>query len=253
MNRLFQSFSYTFIAFFISTASAQAITVQFSDQTFDDSDWTAILGCTTPGQNCSFNASQQLTGGNPDEFRSVQHDFTGAGSIGVRHFANFASYNPSAGAITSIDFSFDAAFLSSNPSSFNAVSYQFVIRQDGLVYEPFGVFSGGSVGPGLPPFSSPGEWVSYGATGATESDFVASGMPNNNPDFSSSGSIIEFGYLTSNSSGFSNSKQTVSGIDNWSVTVNAVPEPLTILGAGTAAGFGTFFKRTMNKKKKDKK
>ena len=41
------------------------------------------------------------------------------------------------------------------------------------------------------------------------------------------------------------------GIDN--IEYGVVPEPLTILGAGTAAGFGAFFKRTMNKKKKDKK
>ena len=32
-----------------------------------------------------------------------------------------------------------------------------------------------------------------------------------------------------------------------------VPEPLSILGAGTAAGFGVFFKREVNKKKKGKK
>jgi hypothetical protein len=29
-----------------------------------------------------------------------------------------------------------------------------------------------------------------------------------------------------------------------------VPEPLTILGAATAAGFGAFFKRTLNRKRK---
>ena len=38
-----------------------------------------------------------------------------------------------------------------------------------------------------------------------------------------------------------------------SLRINAVPEPLTILGTSTAAGFGAFFKRTINKKKKDKK
>lgn len=35
-------------------------------------------------------------------------------------------------------------------------------------------------------------------------------------------------------------------------TFLAIPEPLTILGAATAAGFGAFFKRQINKKKKDK-
>ncbi len=39
------------------------------------------------------------------------------------------------------------------------------------------------------------------------------------------------------------------GIDNieFTVSTNAVPEPLTLLGAGTALGFGTFFKRKLPK------
>ena len=41
---------------------------------------------------------------------------------------------------------------------------------------------------------------------------------------------------------------TIPGSINFSL----VPEPLTILGAGTAIGFGAFFKRTINKKKKKK-
>lgn len=34
--------------------------------------------------------------------------------------------------------------------------------------------------------------------------------------------------------------------------IEAVPEPLTMLGIGTACGFGSFFKRELNKKKKGK-
>ncbi|EAM50141.1 PEP-CTERM sorting domain-containing protein [Crocosphaera watsonii] len=42
-------------------------------------------------------------------------------------------------------------------------------------------------------------------------------------------------------------------IDNVEVVLNGVvPEPLTILGAGTAIGFGAAFKRTLAKKKVDK-
>jgi len=32
----------------------------------------------------------------------------------------------------------------------------------------------------------------------------------------------------------------------------AVPEPLTVLGAGTAIGFGSFFKRQLSKKQRKK-
>ena len=35
---------------------------------------------------------------------------------------------------------------------------------------------------------------------------------------------------------------------NWSLTPKSVPEPLTILGAGAAIGFGTAFKRKLAQK-----
>ena len=41
-------------------------------------------------------------------------------------------------------------------------------------------------------------------------------------------------------------------LDDVSLTVQAVPEPLTILGAGTAIAFGTAFKRKLSKKSKKK-
>jgi hypothetical protein len=47
--------------------------------------------------------------------------------------------------------------------------------------------------------------------------------------------------------------QYVSGSKQTSVPLEVIPEPLTILGAGTAAGFGAFFKRQVAKKKKDEK
>ncbi|MDJ0510323.1 MAG: PEP-CTERM sorting domain-containing protein, partial [Crocosphaera sp.] len=37
-----------------------------------------------------------------------------------------------------------------------------------------------------------------------------------------------------------------------SANISQVPEPLTILGAGTALGFGTLFKRKLNASKKEK-
>ena len=46
---------------------------------------------------------------------------------------------------------------------------------------------------------------------------------------------------------FSSNSNVFFDADNLQV---AVPEPLTILGAGTALGFGTFFKRKLSKKEK---
>ena len=41
-----------------------------------------------------------------------------------------------------------------------------------------------------------------------------------------------------------------AGTNLFEFTVTRIPEPLTILGTATAAGFGAFFKRQINKKKK---
>lgn len=48
----------------------------------------------------------------------------------------------------------------------------------------------------------------------------------------------------------------ITGTDNGdldNVILRQIPEPLTILGASTASGFGAFFKRELNKSKKNKK
>ena len=47
--------------------------------------------------------------------------------------------------------------------------------------------------------------------------------------------------------------QNVGAINAKVEPIQAIPEPLTILGTATAVGFGAFFKRQINKKKKDKK
>jgi len=39
------------------------------------------------------------------------------------------------------------------------------------------------------------------------------------------GGVIHFGYSRSNSNGAGGTIDTTSGIDNWSFTVNQVPEP----------------------------
>ena len=41
-----------------------------------------------------------------------------------------------------------------------------------------------------------------------------------------------------------------SGVGSYSGTIFVVPEPLTIMGTGIAAGFGAFFKRKCSSNKK---
>ena len=74
---------------------------------------------------------------------------------------------------------------------------------------------------------NPAVWTHKVFSGRTSSDFVnaiagTSGAPLN-PDFSSSGALIQFGYGTANGSDSVVPITTVSGIDNWAVTVVLKP------------------------------
>jgi choice-of-anchor C domain-containing protein len=92
---------------------------------------------------------------------------------------------------------------------------------------------------------------------------VSAGSYSQNFSFDNSGkSTTNMGWLTKNFSFVANSSSTTlqfssliggswgPALDNVIVS-SAVPEPLTILGAVTAAGFGAGFKRKLAKSKKD--
>ncbi len=40
---------------------------------------------------------------------------------------------------------------------------------------------------------------------------------------------MQFGYLTGNGTGFFETATTISGIDNWSVSITSTPEPSALL------------------------
>jgi hypothetical protein len=60
------------------------------------------------------------------------------------------------------------------------------------------------------------------------------------PDFSSTGSPIQFGYASGSGTAGTSSGLTMSGVDNWSVDIIGVPEPspLTLLGIVTLGLIG---------------
>ena len=133
-----------------------------------------------------------------------------------------AIYDPSTqGAIDGIDFSWDV-FVE------HVAGGGIVLRQGGVFYyslkqqlsSPFPMFWETVVGTGV------------GATGflACEGLYgpICTGTGTGNPDFSNSGGPIEFGFFQAVSilGGSSTTSVTfTSRIDNWSVTVNSVPEP----------------------------
>ena len=139
------------------------------------------------------------------------------------------SYDPSVdGPIGTIDYQedqnqFDQIFFFGLPSG---VFAQPALMQDGVVY------AGPAIG-----YNHADEWLTASLLGLTAADFVdflsfefvvgGDGIFDN-PDFSSSGNVIDFGFIRGDSNTGPNEVFTIKhGIDNWSVTVNAVnPVPL---------------------------
>ena len=187
----------------------------FCDGVFDDSDWTAQLGFIN-ATNASFTAQQIVSGGNPNEYRETDHQWTGLGGLNVLHLNSNAIYDPSvSGSIAEIDYSFDLNWLNA-PNGPGGVGYSLLIFQNGTYYAA------------NQQLIQQSNWSAVGESALSATDFTrhqVTGTGGINPDFSASGSLLQFGYLSSNGTSANQSVTTRSGIDNWSVDVQAVPEP----------------------------
>ena len=192
-----------FLAVLIAT-SARAGTLTFTDGSFNPADWSVTVrgsGTTT--------ASQIPTGGNPDAFRQITNNVTSM--MWGYHMNNGAVYNPSAqGAITSIDYAEDAIVIA---GSGNLGSGPAVMQGGKLFIKPdsFGQTT----------------WTHKTLTGLHgDSFFDPEGGPGPfQPNFSATGGPITFGFWRGNADG---PYSMTTGIDNWSMTLNTVPEPAAI-------------------------
>ena len=103
-------------------------------------------------------------------------------------------------------------------------------------------------------FSKELGWTNY--TNNTQIDYVETLAVTGNIDFTNFADFVsgpvELGWLYEpNTYGFASINSiTNSGDFKLTYEYNAVPEPLTILGAGTAIAFGGAFKRKLAKKNK---
>jgi len=193
----------------------------FFDGTFNDSNWQ-VTTFTNSNPAGTTSGSQVLTGGNPGAYRQTTNNVGPApsancvGNVVGFHANTSAVYTPTQqGAITSIDYTEDAILISGSGDGQGAGP---ALIQDGQVY----------LGPGhvTPSFS----WTHFTNPGLLAGDFSAvdptafcTSFVNSSkhPDFSASGSPIQFGFFRSNSTGLGGAGYTiVGGIDNWTVTVH---------------------------------
>ena len=231
------------MAIVVCVASVGSGAITFSDGAFDNSDWTASV-VYQDGPPVSFSALQVSTNGNPAQYRSVDHTYGGNGSLVVGHLLDSATFDPGTqGAISSIFFSYDA--IGFNFGGSGAVAFGGLILQDGFSF----VF-GGSSSEGTifhPTFGGPpvGTWESKSLTDLLASDFAnISGAGPTEPDFSITATTLQLGFFSSNGTSGGSQSSTSSGIDNWSVSIQPVPEASTYAALiGIASLVLVYFKR----------
>jgi hypothetical protein len=191
----------------------------FSDGTFNNADWELIV--QSLGDGGTAIGSQQLSGGNPGEYRQIYNEVypTNSGVVGY-HFFEDSEYNPSLqGEITFIDFSIDhKMFIGFGQGQ----SIGFAIIQGGQCFM-------GNIGT----WANQDAWETLSGTSLIAENFsIFEGDPTIHPDFSITGGPILFGFQTANGGG---GYSITVGIDNWSVNLhtNPVPLPPTVLLLGS--------------------
>jgi hypothetical protein len=180
--------------------------VSYRDGTFGPG-WVSTKILDTTGGGATFVSSTFASGGNPGAYRDTSHTF-GAGAIIVGHFDPANTYDPSTEAVVSIDVSYDLVHIT-GISVGGAVAYRLGIQQGTAYY-------------GLPNdniFST--NWTGFSHTGVVASNFaLVAGTGPALPDFTTTGTPMTFGFLSSNSQGGPGAITKVSGIDDWSVTLH---------------------------------
>ena len=134
--------------------------------------------------------TQETTGGNPDAYRTIQTILgptTDYGQVTSFHRLAGATWDPSTGPFASLDYSEDSILIEP-PGAAQGMATGPALRQNDPMY----------IRPGL--FTPEPTWTHRAAFGVTADQFILiQGCCNAHPDFSASGSTIEFGFFRANS------------------------------------------------------
>ena len=206
------------------------------DQTFSDADWTGIP-YWNQGGTAILSASQVSESG-PNTFRQVTHDY-GVGTVIFLHLSNIATYDPSTqGAIAKVDFSYDLKAIAGFPDCGLATAYSLLLEQGGryFVFAPYDGYPADLI------YGCDITWKGFTHTDAVAAHFVevttTEAVWTSHPDFSAGGSVITFGFVTSNtiSPGTLPRLTLITGIDNWAVS--ATQEEVVTWTITSSAGPG---------------
>jgi uncharacterized repeat protein (TIGR01451 family) len=188
------------------------------DNTFNNTDWNCTVlpypkSAPAPPASAS-PCGQDTSKGNPlPPSRITGHNYSTnpkaiPDGIWVAHLYQPVSYNPSVqGAIAGLSYFFDLITYSPPSQPGQGVTHCLLLFQNNTYYEKNG---------GCDSTSGPA-WSSFANTKTlTATDFDKTFGPGpKRPDFSCKGSVIQFGYLTGNSS----TQNTLSAIDRWRVNI----------------------------------
>jgi len=190
--------------------------VAFTDGQFDPADWEAAV--VYVGNGGDYGVDMQDTGGNPGAFLRTRLDVNAHSGPEVRtstvvFFRRIGlEYDPATqGEIASLDYTEDAIMLSGSVQSTGLV-----VWQDGRAYRTI-----------VTEFRQT-TWEGESLAGVLAEDlFGWVEQRDIHPDFSESGSPLEFGFFRGLSTTDIPYSMT-AGIDNWSTTIHRVPEPATV-------------------------
>lgn len=190
--------------------------ITFSDSTFHDSDWELIPWMNGNGR--TVGAKQEIAGGNPGRFLSIFNRANNASQDGNSNIFGFhlrrgATYNPKIqGAIAAINYSEDSILISSFGEGHATGP---ALRQNGKFYFTT------SKNRLIIPHNS---WTHGEKLNLHAHDFRTPENPNEHPDFSANGSIIEFGFFRANTA-TSDGYGISAGITNWSISIIPSAQP----------------------------
>jgi len=206
----------------VSVANADVI---LSDTEFAPSNWGLETSVISPGGT---STAAQTTGGNPGFGRQMTNTLNAGGVVfGFSRYGTSVAtrYEPALqGAITSVDYSIDARWISGLGGQGHSIMLG--AKQGQVVYFADPEVTGSS-----------GFWTSHGAAGLVASDFapLVSGAP---IDFSATGAPLRFGFIVGNSGSTNYSNVVI--YDNFSTTIHNIPAPTCVAVSGV---FGLALRR----------